>query len=91
MYFTIGGENAGRVPAARKRLLDDNFYVPFRELVAIGRQDFQHDPRIVQMYSQIAGQSYFLMHSDSARFRPALIDYLIALYGDHTIPRRWKN
>src|SRR5262249_25561269 len=33
-YITLGGENGGRVPAARKRLLDDGFYVPFRELVA---------------------------------------------------------
>jgi hypothetical protein len=86
MYFTVGGENAGRVPAARKRLLDDIFYVPFRELVAIGRQDFQHDTRIAPLYSQIAGQTYFLMHYDSARYRPALMEYLVALYGNRTNP-----
>src|SRR5439155_19281609 len=59
MYITLGGDNAGRVPAARKRLLDDSFYVPFRELVTVGRQDFQQDLRIAPLYSQIAGQTYF--------------------------------
>ena len=32
-YCTLGGENAGRTPAARYRLLEDNFYVPLSELV----------------------------------------------------------
>ena len=82
-YITLGGENAGRVPAARKRLLDDNFYVPLRELAAMGRQDFQQDPRISAIYSQISGQAFFLMHADSGRYRPALMDYLAALYAGH--------
>jgi hypothetical protein len=80
---TLGGENAGRVPAARKRLLDDGFYVPLRELTAMGRSEFQQDPRISAIYSQISGQALFLMHADAARYRPALMDYLTALYSGH--------
>src|SRR5262245_31525491 len=82
-YVTLGGENAGRVPAARKRLLDDGFYVPLRELVAMGREEFQPDQRISAIYSQISGQAFFLMQSDSARYRAALMDYLTALYAGH--------
>src|SRR5262249_55287290 len=82
-YVTLGGENAGRAPAARKRLLDDGFYVPLRELAAMGREEFQQDPRISAIYSQISGQALFFMHADAARYRPALMDYLAALYAGH--------
>jgi glycosyltransferase involved in cell wall biosynthesis len=39
-YYTLGGMNAGRMPAARHRLLEDNFYVPLAQLVrAHGLED----------------------------------------------------
>ena len=82
-YITLGGENAGRVPAARKRLIDDNFYVPLRELSAYGMSELQHDSRLSAIYSQISGQAWFLMHADHARYRPALMNYLIAVYTGH--------
>jgi hypothetical protein len=83
-YITLGGENAGRVPAARKRLLDDNFYVPLRELSTYGMVELQHDSRLPAIYSQIAGQAFFLMQADAARYRPALMNYLIAVYTGHS-------
>jgi len=79
-YVTLGGENAGRVPAARKRLQDDNFYVPLRELASLGMTELQHDTRLPAIYSQIAGQSLFFMHADAGRYRPGLMSYLIAVY-----------
>jgi hypothetical protein len=82
-YITVGGENAGRVPAARKRFLDDHFYVPLRELAAYGMNDLQHDARLPSIYSQISGQAWFLMHADQGRYRPALMNYLIAVYTGH--------
>jgi hypothetical protein len=82
-YWTVGGENEGRVPAARKRLLDDNFYVSLRELCAEGMQDLQHDSRLPMIYSQISGQALFLMHGDGARYRAPLMNYLIAVYTGH--------
>jgi hypothetical protein len=82
-YITLGGENAGRIPAARKRLLDDNFYVPLRELAACGMSDLQHDSRLPAIYSQISGQAWFLMHADQSRYRGALMNYLIAIYTGH--------
>jgi hypothetical protein len=82
-YITLGGEDAGRIPAARKRLLDDNFYVPLRELAAYGMNDLQHDPRLPAIYSQISGQAWFLMHADQVRYRGPLMNYLIAVYTGH--------
>ncbi len=82
-YITIGGENAGRVPAARKRLLEDNFYVPLRELVGYGMTALQHEPRLPMIYSQSTGLALFLMHADGAGYRPALMDYLSAVYTGH--------
>jgi hypothetical protein len=79
-YVTLGGENAGRVPAALKRLLDDNFYVPLRELSSYSMTELQHDSRLPAIYSQIAGQALFFMHADADRYRPALMNYLIAVY-----------
>lgn len=79
-YLTVGGANAGRVPAARKRLLDDSFYVPFRELAGYGMTELQHDPRVASIYSQIAGQAWFLMHADQGRYRDALMKYLVDVY-----------
>ena len=79
-YYTLGGANAGRMPAARYRLLEDKFYVPLAELVQMGMQKIQHDPRIAQIYSQSAGLADFLMHDAGGRYRDALVRYLEAIY-----------
>ena len=85
-YWTVGGENEGRVPAARKRLLDDNFYVPLRELSTVGMRELQHDGRLPMIYSQISGQALFLMHADNARYRAPLMNYLVAVYTGNCTP-----
>jgi hypothetical protein len=79
-YYTVGGENAGRVPAARKRLVDDQFYVPLRELVAAGMEALQHSTRLPMIYSQSTGLTFFFLHADGARYRPAFNEYLTAVY-----------
>jgi hypothetical protein len=76
----LGGLDAGRVPAARVRLLESNFYIPFGQLVALGADSLQSDPHIATIYSQIAGQAFFLMHADGARHRDALVEYLRLVY-----------
>jgi hypothetical protein len=86
-HFTLGGPNAGRMPAARHRLLTDSFYVPLSELVTLGRDDLQRDPRIAMLYSQSAGLSDFLMHADKGRYRDALIKYIATLYAGKATPQ----
>lgn len=86
-YFTLGGTNAGRMPAARHRLLVDGFYVPLAELVQFGMQRLQHDPQIAMLYSQSAGLADFFMHEADGRYRDALARYLAAVYTGRATPR----
>lgn len=86
-YYTLGGANAGRMPAARHRLLVDKFYVPLTELVAMGRETLQRDSRIAMLYSQSAGLADFFMQSDGGRRRDALNKYLIAIYTGRATPQ----
>ncbi len=79
-YFTLGGANAGRMPAARHRLLVDKFYVPLAELVALGMLDLQRDERLPRIYSQSSGLADFLMHDAKGRYREPLVEYLVAIY-----------
>jgi hypothetical protein len=79
-YFTLGGANAGRMSAARHRLLVDKFYVPLAQLVALGMLDLQRDERLPRIYSQSSGLADFLMHGDHGRYREPLVEYLVAIY-----------
>jgi hypothetical protein len=79
-WYTLGGMEEGRVPAARKRLLDDQFYVPFSEVTALGMRELQRDDRLPMIYSQISGQALFLLHADAGRYRRSLIETLLAIY-----------
>jgi hypothetical protein len=79
-HFTLGGPNAGRMPAARHRLLVDKFYVPLAELVRLGMDALQNDERLPRLYSQAAGLCDFLLHHRDGRYREALVDYLVAVY-----------
>ncbi len=81
-YDTLGGAQAGRVPAARQRVLVDGFYVSLDELTPMSRDAMQHDARLPKLYSQSAGLATFLMHDHDGRYRGPLIDYLIDIYSN---------
>lgn len=84
--WTVGGRDAGRVPAARERLLEDDFYVPLEELTALGRAAFQADARLPQLYSQIAGLADFFMNGQRGRYREAFVAYLARIYAGTADP-----
>jgi hypothetical protein len=86
-YFTLGGAGAGRMPAARHRLLVDDFYVPLAELVDLGMLELQRDERIAMLYSQSAGLANFFIHDQAGRYRDALARYLTAVYSGRAAPR----
>ncbi len=89
--FTLGGRDAGRVPAARERLLDDGFFIPLRELCELGRIDLQRDPRLPQIYSQISGMADFFLNGEQGRLRDAFIAYLRLIYRGTARPDSlWK-
>lgn len=79
-YFTIGEASAGRLPAARERVLADGFYVPLEQLAAWNKSDLQHQVELAKIYSQSAGLSAMLMDARSARYREPLVRYLQAVY-----------
>jgi hypothetical protein len=80
LYFTIGESSAGRLPSARRRLLEESFYVPFEELTPLGKSDLQRYPELAKLYSQSAGLAAFLMDGDDGRYREPLVAYLTAVY-----------
>ena len=84
--WTVGGRDAGRVPAARERLVEDGFSVPLAELTALGRADFQAHPRLPQVYSQIAGLADFFMNGDRGRWRESFVEYLGRVYAGTADP-----
>lgn len=84
--WTVGGRDAGRVPAARERLVEDDFYVPLEELTAQGRKTFQADARLPQLYSQIAGLADFFMNGQRGRYREAFVEYLARVYAGTADP-----
>jgi hypothetical protein len=86
-YFTLGGSNGGRMPAARHRLVEDHFYVPLSELVQLGMAALQAHQRLPQIYSQSAGLADFLMHDQQGRYREALVEYLVGVYTGRADPR----
>ncbi|MFM8291330.1 MAG: hypothetical protein ACKOC4_06485 [Planctomycetia bacterium] len=84
--WTVGGRDTGRVPAARERLVEDDLYVPLAELTALGRKAFQADPRLPQLYSQIAGLADFFMNADRGRWRESFVEYLGRVYAGTADP-----
>ncbi|MGB0653870.1 MAG: hypothetical protein ACPGMQ_00390 [Pirellulales bacterium] len=78
--FTAGGRGNGRVPAARERLLDDNYFIPLRQLSKLGRSALQREPELPKIYSQLSGLADFFMNGERGRYRNAFIEYLVQLY-----------
>ena len=80
LYYTIGESLAGRLPSARRRLLEEGFYVPLDELAPLGKTDLQRYPELAKLYSQSAGLAAFLMDGDDGRYREPLVAYLAVVY-----------
>lgn len=78
--YLLGSPTAGRLPAAIQRRLVDNYYIPFTELVALGKEDLQRRDDLAPLYSQAAGLATFLMQYDGGRYREPLAQYLKAVY-----------
>ncbi|MCY2995337.1 MAG: hypothetical protein NTY19_46860 [Planctomycetota bacterium] len=78
--WTLGGQDARLLQYARYRLLDNKFYLPLNQFVALGRQGLQQHPDIGPLYSQAAGLAAFLMDYRRGVYRDAMVNYLQAVY-----------
>ncbi|MCE9631430.1 MAG: hypothetical protein K8S94_12050 [Planctomycetia bacterium] len=83
--WTVGGRDAGRVPAAKERL-DEGFFVPLADLCGLGRKALQADERLSQLYSQFAGLADFFMNGSGGRYRESFVEYLVRVYSGTADP-----
>jgi hypothetical protein len=68
--WSVGGFDAQRLQFARLRWQRENYATGFSQLVVRGRQDFQRDPDLARLYSQIAGMFHYLMHAPATGTTP---------------------
>lgn len=85
---SIGVLPQPRIEAACVNYLQDRYYVPLRDLTAMGMAAFQTDKEIRRNYSQSAALTHFFMHYDGGRYREALIEHLTQIYSPKTPLRR---
>jgi hypothetical protein len=78
--FSVGGADAGRLPAARHRRVIDNYYVPLAEVSALGMLDLQQRPDIARLYSQSAGLAAFFMDYRDGAYRKPFRELLRLVY-----------
>ena len=76
----LGGRATDRWADAHSRLMTDGFYVPLSELVTLDLPKLKTDSRVIKLYSQFSGLTYFLMHAEEGRWRKSLGAYLGAIY-----------
>lgn len=79
--YEVGAADAGRMPAAIKRRLVDDYYVPLDELTALGMSDLQRRTDLAPLYSQSAGLATFFMHGEEQTLREPFVEYLRKVYG----------
>ncbi len=84
--WTIGGRDAGRVPAARALLVNNTFFMPLAEFTALGRDDFQASTRITELYDQCGGLADFFMNASNGRYRDSFVEYLTRVYSGTADP-----
>lgn len=83
--WTVGGRDAGRVPASQA-LLAAGTFVPLEQLCERGRRDFQADERLQDRYAQVAGLADFFMNGENGRYRESFVEYLVRVYSGTADP-----
>ncbi len=78
--FTIGDPTAGRLPAARNRYRDEDYFTPLEEMASLGRRELQRREDLGPLYGQLAALGTFLMHADQGQRREAFVRFLRNLY-----------
>jgi hypothetical protein len=84
--WTLGGRDRGRCPAARQWVIAGEFFLPLADLAALGRDDFQADPRIDRLYDQCGGLADFFMNAHGGRYREPFVEYLVRVYSGTAQP-----
>lgn len=75
--MSVGDPRHIRIYWARRKAIEEDFFIPMREFTALGKGTFQLDHAY---YSQAAGMTHFFLHYDSGAYRDAFIQYLTQVY-----------
>ena len=67
-------------------MIEDGFFIPLAELASLGREDFQADERLAQLYDQSGGLADFFMNASSGRYREPFLEYLVRIYSGTADP-----
>ena len=68
---------------ARRRVVDEDYLLPFDRFAALGMREFQAPgdlDTLQRYYSQASGMAHFFMHFEDGRYRDALILHLSQIY-----------
>jgi hypothetical protein len=84
VYYTIGTPEAGRLPAARRRLLDEGYRVPLADLVTLGKTDLQTRPDLAPLYGQMAALATWWMQTPERQ--QEFVEYLAKVYAGDAEP-----
>ena len=79
-HIKVGAPDYIRFRNAHDRVVRDGFFIPLGAFCRLGKQEVQTHPEIGGLYSQASGLTYFLMHAENGRYRPALVQLLAAVY-----------
>ena len=82
------GEHVGhprhlRIYWARRKAIDEGFYVPMREFTGLGKQQFQQPGNYETLqayYNQAAGVVHFFLNYQDGIYQDAFIEYLSQVY-----------
>lgn len=77
---SVGRPDHIRFVGAQHRLLVNDFFVPFRNFMALGHEQFMTHPNRRQFYTQASGVAHFLMNYQDGLYRDDLVTLLAAVY-----------
>ena len=76
----VGDPNFIRFAGAKKRVLEDGFFIPLRTFCALGQEHFMSHPNVAQFYTQSSGVAHFLLHYKDGIYRDSLVKLLSEVY-----------
>lgn len=77
---SVGSPDYIRFRGAKQRYLQDGFYVPLQNFMALGHDDFMRHPNVAQFYTQASGVAHFLLHYKDGVYRDDLVRLLASVY-----------
>src|SRR5205085_2803384 len=74
-FWTTGGFEADRLQDARHRQRNMKEHATLRELLPLGQEPFQRDPRIRELYTAGAGYTHFFLDGEKGKHRDGFLRF----------------